>query len=89
MKIHFRSAALVIAVISIIYAELGNSKAFLTLLSVAFEIYSMTEMQADWSEKFNISNLHVLWRKRYKNSISGAAAGIAAPVLLFAALVLF
>lgn len=78
MKRHFQLAGLLLLIIALVYAWMGERKTFLIMLSIALELYSLTEMQANWAEKFSVKDWRKVAGKRYKNSILGSLACFAA-----------
>lgn len=82
MKTHFRLAAFVLMVGSLVSAFNGDAKVFFFLLAVALEIYSLTEMEIDWSEKFCVKNIPQLMRRPNATSTIGIAAQFSAYLCL-------
>jgi hypothetical protein len=82
VKKHFRLAGLLLLIMALVYALMGERRTFLIMLSIALELYSLTEMQADWTEKFSTSEWRKIAGKRYRNSVPGSIAGFAAALCM-------
>ena len=79
---HFKLAAFVLLVGSLISAFNGDAKVFFILLAVALEIYAMTEMEIDWSEKFRFRDIPSLMRRPNPTSFIGIIAQFSAYLCL-------
>ncbi|MEW6760142.1 MAG: hypothetical protein AB1437_04905 [Pseudomonadota bacterium] len=81
MKNHFRCAAIVLLLVTIVLVYFNKIEA-LASSSIALQIFSVIELETDWKQRFSLS----VWREVFSTSYStltiGALCGVGAIVLL-------
>ena len=81
MKNHFRCAAIVLLLATIALVYFNKIEALLSS-SIALQIFSLTEMETDWKQRFKLSDWREVFSARYPTSTIGALCGFGAMVLL-------
>jgi len=83
MKTHFRCAAIVLILASVVLVYFNKIEALLAS-SIALQIFSLTELETDWKQRFTLSDWREVFSTRYPTSMIGTLCGFGGIVLLLA-----
>lgn len=81
MKTHFRCAAAVFMLASVVLVYFNKIEALLSS-AIGLQIFSLTESEAGWTQRFKLSAWREALSARYPVSMIGAVCGYGAIVLL-------
>ena len=81
MKTHFRCAAIVLLLATLVLVDFNKIEALLAS-SIALQIFALTEMETDSKQRFKLSAWREAFSARYPAATIGALCGFSAIVLL-------